>query len=240
MALKTRVWSAGKLLLLGGALLLTYVLFTAAAMRVALKTREVVVPQLAGKTVNDATALLFEAGLNLKVEEVRRVDTKVASGLILSQEPQPGVATRRQRSVKVWVSSGPRAMIVPALLGESERTAQLRMQQDGLELAGISEVRSSDYPSDAIIAQTPAAKSRAPKVALLINRGERGATYVMPDLIGVNGDRAADLLRVRAFRVAVVGDHPYPGVPAGVVIRQNPQAGFQIAPGEPISLEVSR
>jgi hypothetical protein len=30
------------------------------------------------------------------------------------------------------------------------------------------------------------------------------------------------------------------GIPAGVVLRQNPQAGFQIAPGEPISLEVSR
>jgi beta-lactam-binding protein with PASTA domain len=142
--------------------------------------------------------------------------------------------------VKVWVSSGPRAMIVPALLGESERTAQLRVQQDGLELAGVSEIRSAEYPSDAIIAQTPPAKSRAPRVALLINRGERGATYVMPDLIGVNGDRAADILRNRNFRVAVVGSTPYPGVAAGIVIRQNPQAGFQIAPGEPISLEVSR
>jgi serine/threonine-protein kinase len=240
MALKTRVWSAGKLFLLGGALLLTYVLFTAAAMRVALKTREVLVPALAGKTVNDATALLFEAGLNLKVEEVRRVDPKIASGLILAQDPAPGAATRRQRSVKVWVSSGPRAMIVPPLIGESERTAQLRMQQDGLELAALSEVRSAEYPSDAVIAQTPPAKSRAPRVALLVNRGERGATYVMPDLIGVNGDRSADLLRVRGFRVAVVGDHPYPGVPSGIILRQNPQAGFQIAPGEPISLEVSR
>ena len=73
-----------------------------------------------------------------------------------------------------------------------------------------------------------------------MNRGEGGATYVMPDLIGVNGDRAADLLRNRGFRVAVVGDQPYPGVPAGIVLRQNPQGGFQISPGEPISLEVSR
>ena len=53
MALKTRVWSAGKLLLLGGALLLTYVLFAAASMRLALKTREVAVPSLAGRTVNE-------------------------------------------------------------------------------------------------------------------------------------------------------------------------------------------
>jgi serine/threonine-protein kinase len=240
MALKTRVWSAGKLLLLGGALLLTYVLFAAASMRVALKTREVVVPSLAGKTVNDATALLAEVGLQLRTEEGLRVDPKVPAGQIISQEPQAGISTRRERSVKVWVSSGPRSTVVPALLGESERTGQLRLQQDGLELAATATIRSSEYPSDVVIAQTPPPKSNAPRVALLVNRAERGATYVMPDLIGVNGDRAADLLRVRAFRVAVVGDHPYPGVPAGIVLRQNPQAGFQISPGEPISLEVSR
>ena len=78
------------------------------------------------------------------------------------------------------------------------------------------------------------------QVALLINRGEKGASYVMPDLIGVNGERAAAVLRARGFRVAVVGSTPYPGVGAGIVIRQGPQAGFQIGPGEPISLEVSR
>jgi beta-lactam-binding protein with PASTA domain len=234
------VWGAGKLLLLGGALLLTYLLFAAAAMRIALRTREVVVPPLTGKTVNEASAILLDAGLALRVEEGRRVDAKVPSGQVVAQEPQPGLHTRRQRSVKVWVSSGARATIVPALLGESERTAQMRAQQDGIELGAIAEIRSADYPADSVVAQTPSPKTNAPKVALLVNRGERGATYVMPDLIGVNGDRAADLLRARAFRVAVVGDHPYPGVPAGIVLRQNPQAGFQIAPGEPISLEVSR
>lgn len=240
MALKTRVWSAGKLLLLGGALLLTYVLFAAASMRLALKTREVEVPPLTGQTVNDARALLAESGLNLRVEEGARVDPKVPAGQVLAQEPAAGIRTRRERSVKVWISAGPRATVVPSLLGESERAAQVRLQQEGLVLVAASEVRSADYPSGAVLAQTPPAGSDAPQVSLLINRGERGLTYVMPDLIGVNGDRAADLLRVRGFRVAVVGEHPYPGVPAGVVLRQNPQAGFQISPGEPISLEVSR
>lgn len=240
MALKTRVWGAGKLLLVGGALLLTYVLFAAASMRVALRTREVVVPGLVGKPLSDATAILAAAGLNLKVEEARRVDPKVPAGQILAQEPQPGAGTRRERSVKVWVSSGPRVTVVPDLIGESERTAQLRLQQEGVELAGTADIRSGDYQPDAIVAETPPAKSNAARVALLVNRGERGATYVMPDLIGVNGDRSADVLRVRGFRVALVGDHPYPGVPSGIVLRQSPQAGFQIAPGEPISLEVSR
>ena len=240
MAFKTRVWSAGKLLLLGGALLLTYVLFAAASMRLALKTREVAVPSLTGMSVNDARAALADHGLNLRVEEGMRVDPKVPAGQVLAQDPQAGIRTRRERSVKVWVSAGPRASVVPALVGESERAAQLRVEQEGLQLLAASEVRSAEYPSGVVVAQTPPPKTSGGQVALLINRGERGLTYVMPDLIGVNGDRAADLLRARGFRVAVVGDHPYPGVPAGIVIRQNPQAGFQIAPGETISLEVSR
>ena len=240
MALSTRVWGAGKRVLLGGALVVTYFIFAAASMRLALKTRDVVVPPLSGKTVNEATALLGPAGLNLKVEDARRVDASVPAGQILAQDPQAGVRTRRARSVKVWVSSGPRATSVPLLIGESERTAQLRARQDGLQLASIAEIRSADYAAGSVVAQNPPAKTSGAKVALLVNRAEHGNTFVMPDLIGVNGDRAADLLRSRGFRVSLVGDHPYPGVPAGIVLRQSPQGGFQIGLGDPISLEVSR
>jgi serine/threonine-protein kinase len=240
MPLTRRVWGAGKVLFLCGALLLTYVVFAAAAMRMALRTRDVAVPELAGRTVNDASAMLAEAGLTLKVEEGRKVDAKVPAGQIVAQDPLAGGSTRRQRSVRVWISAGPRSTIVPSLLGESERTAQLRVVQDGFSAGPIAEIRSLDYTVGTVVAQNPPAKSMSDTISLLVNRGERGATYVMPDLIGVNGDRAADVLRTRGFRVSVVGDHPYPGVPGGVVLRQNPQAGFQIAPGEAISIEVSR
>jgi serine/threonine-protein kinase len=138
------------------------------------------------------------------------------------------------------VSLGKNAPTVPDLMGQTDRTAQVRLQQDGLALAVLDEIRSAEYPADVVVAQTPAAGARADRVSLLVNRADRGATFVMPDLIGVDGERAADYLRTRGFRVAVVGDHPYPGVPAGVVIRQTPAGGFQIAPGEAISLEVSR
>jgi eukaryotic-like serine/threonine-protein kinase len=240
MAFTTRVWSAGKLLFLAGALFLTYVVFAAIGMRVALRTRDVQVPALSGKTVNEATVALNEAGLHLKVEENKRLDPKVPAGHIVTQDPAAGGKTRRERSVKVWISAGPRSMSVPSLGGESERTARLRLQQEGLGLSGVAEIRSADYPSGTVVAQFPGPKSSAAQVALLVNHGERGARYVMPDLIGVNGDRAAEVLRTRGFRVSVVGEHPYPGVPQGIVLRQNPHAGFQIAPGEPISLEVSR
>ncbi len=240
MLFRTRVWGAGKLLVLAAALLGTFLVFAAAAMRVALRAREVSVPDLAGRTVQDATSILADHGLTLRVDDVQRVDPKIPAGHITQQDPPPRAVTRRQRGVKVWLSMGQQAAVVPELTGQTERTAQLRLQQDGLALASVAEIRSSDFPAEAIVAQNPPPGTRGSAVALLVNRGAEGASYVMPDLIGIDGDRAADFLRDRGFRVAVVGDHPYPGVPAGVVIKQTPAGGFQIAPGEAISLEVSR
>lgn len=240
MALTTRVWSAGKLLLLTGALAATYLVFALASMRLALKTREVEVPDLRNRSANEATAIAAGMGLAVRVDDIRRPDAKMAAGRVLAQEPPAGSASRRQRSIRVWLSSGVHAAIVPPLVGQTERAAQLRVAEDGLTLGGVAEIRSPDYPPDVVVAQMPPAKTADERVSLLVNRGEHGASYVMPDLIGVNGHRASEILRGRGFRVAVVASNPYPGVAAGVVLRQSPQGGFRVAPGEPISLEVSR
>lgn len=240
MALRTRVFGAGKLLVLVGALVATYVLFVAASMRLALRAREVRVPDFTNRTSNEATALAGALGLAIKVDDTQRLDGVVAAGHVITQDPPAGTITRPKRSVRVWLSTGARAAIVPSLSGQTERSAQLQLAQDGLDLAAVSEIRSDAFPPDVVVAQDPAPSTPGTKVALLINRGEQAANYVMPDLIGVNGERAAAILRGRGVRVAVVGSVLYPGVAAGVVLRQNPQAGFQIASGEPLSLEVSR
>ena len=219
---------------------LTFGLFAVAGLQVALRLREVPVPGLVGQTVDQAITTLEDAGLEVRVEPPSRIHQTIPAGHIAVQDPAAGLTTRSRRSVKVWVSSGPSAGSVPTLLGQSERGALARLEEDALGLAGISEIRSSRYPSDAVVAQEPPPLGSSSTVSVLINRGERGATYVMPDLIGVTGASAADILRGRGFRVTVVGEHPYPGVEAGIVLRQFPLAGFQIAFGEAISLEVSR
>jgi serine/threonine-protein kinase len=234
------MWSAGKIVVLVGALIATYAIFAAVAVRLALRAREVTVPDLTNRTTSDASADTAALGLALRIDDLRRPDAKIAAGRVIMQDPAAGSVARRKRTIKVWLSAGQRAMLVPALTGETERTAELRLRQNGLALSAVSEIRSDAYPVDVVVAQQPAAQAAGSSVTLLVNRGARGSSYVMPDLIGVNGERAADLLRRRGFRVAIVGSNPYPGVTAGVVLRQNPQAGFQIGPGEPIGLEVSR
>ena len=240
MPLRTRMWRLGKLLVLVGALCATFLLFFGVAARVALRSREVQVPDLIGHTVNEATRMLADLGLGLRVDENRRADDRVAAGRIMQQEPAQGAQARRRRTIRVWVSSGARATIVPLLVGQTERTARIRLDQDGLEVRSLSEFRSTDYPPDAVVAQDPPPASRAPGVSMLVNRGGPAVTYVMPDVIGTDAARAADALRTHGFRVTTVGSQPYPGVPPGTVVRQQPSGGFQVAVSDVISLEVSR
>jgi eukaryotic-like serine/threonine-protein kinase len=240
MALGTRVWGVGRMLILAGALVVTFVVFFAAAARIAIRSRDVVVPDLSTQAVNHASQTLAPLGLTLRVAEDRRPDPKVAEGGIVAQEPRPGSVTRRPRAVRVWLSAGARAPMVPDLVGSTERAALTRLQSDGLNLARTVEIRSADYAADTVVGQWPPARVKAADVTLLVNRGERGATYVMPDVIGLDASRASDLLRGWGFRPSIVGSYPYPGIAPDIVLRQRPNAGFQVAPGDAISLEVSR
>ena len=240
MALRNRVYGAGKMLILAGALVATYVVFAVGSMRYALRSREVQVPDLTNRSTADASVIISELGLSLKVDEAKRLDPRIPAERVLAQDPSAGSTARQQRTVRVWLSAGARSATLPSVTGDTQRLAEARLSQGGISVAAISEIRSEDYAADAVVAQHPPAKTAAASVSLLVNRADRSATYVMPDLIGVNGDRAADAFRQRGFRASVVGSTPYPGIASGIVLRQNPQAGFQITPGEPISLEVSR
>src|SRR5688572_7490478 len=126
MAFTGRVWGLGKLLVLAGALVATFLLFAAVGMRAALRAREVRVPNLAGRGVDEATQMLTNAGLTLRVDENRRADTRVPEGRIVHQEPPAGVEAREQRTIRVWLSAGVRSATVPMLIGSTERTARIR------------------------------------------------------------------------------------------------------------------
>jgi beta-lactam-binding protein with PASTA domain len=240
MVSRTRAWTVGRVVLLVCGLAATYGLFTIASMRVALRAREVPVPAVVGLDFDAAGRTMDGAGLTLKVDDNHPFSATVPAGRIASQDPSSGAVVRRGRSVRVWMSAGSRSSVVPRLVGESERTAQAQLQQDGLEVSSVADIRASDLPPGAVVAQDPAPGSRSTRVGILVNRGERAAGFVMPDLIGASDDAALSVLRSRGLRVTIVAQQPYPGAPSGIILRQSPSAGFQVMPDQPISLEVSR
>jgi serine/threonine-protein kinase len=236
-----RVWSAGTWLILLVALGATFGTFFLASMRIATKAREVEVPSLRGLSVEEATAALTQVGLTIRIDPLARPDTEVPADHVLSQDPEPGSTLRRERAIRVRLSEGQRDPALPVTLGQAERAAEIALLESGIEIAARSEIRSADYGTGSVVAQDPPGGTRSSAVSLLVNQGEAGLSFVMPDVIGTLGSQAVNALRAHGFRVAITAEVPYPGLPRGIVVRQTPQAGFQITlDGSPIALEVSR
>jgi len=235
----TRVWGAGRFLLLAGMLSVTFGVFFLTGMRVANHAREVSVPNLSGESLDEANRMLTRVGLVLKVDQ-RRADPKVPADRIISQDPESGTVLRRQRAVRVRVSEGTRDPVMPAVVGQAERTAEINLAQNGVEVANRVTVRTASAPAGVIIAQDPPAKGRGAKLSLLVNEGEGDQTYVMPDVVGTPAGRVIDILRRHGLRVTIGAEPSYPGLPSGVVVNQTPQAGATIADGGAVVLEVTR
>jgi serine/threonine-protein kinase len=236
-----RVWRAGRLVILALALTATFGVFFLAAMQVVTRAREVAVPDLRGRSLSDAEALVADVGLRLRIDPERRTDTTVPFDHVLSQEPPPGTVLRRQRSVRVRASDGARDREVPNVVGVPARTAELTLSSARHEVAGRAEIYSRAYETAGlVIAQDPPARLPGKAVAILVSQGTEAAAFVMPDVIGALARRAIEALRGQGFRVVIGAEVAYPGVPAGYVVRQSPQAGFQIGAADAILLEVTR
>jgi len=238
--IRRRVWTVGRLLILLLALGVTYGAFFFTAIQVTNKAREVKAPDLKGKTVSEADGIVKRLGLVLKLDPTPVPDPTMPAGRVLSQEPAPGTTLRRARAVRIRVSEGARAALVPGVNGQPERTAELALEGARLTIIGRAEIKSSDYPNGTIVAQDPPPGARSSGVRLLINRPEEGATYVVPDLIGLSYGRVLPALRQFPFRLADGGSMGRPELPTGTIVQQVPEAGSRIRAQETLTLWTSR
>jgi serine/threonine-protein kinase len=205
------------------------------------KAREVKAPDLKGKTVPEADAIVKRLGLVLKLDPTPVPDPSVPTGRVVIQDPVPGFTLRRARAVKVRVSEGMRAALVPTVNGQPERTAELALEGARLPVLARAEIRSADYSAGTVIAQDPPPGARASGVRLLINRPEEGAVYVTPDLVGLPYSRAVNVLQKQfPFRIGNGGDMLQPNLPTGTIVQQFPTAGSQIRAQDTLTLWTSR
>jgi beta-lactam-binding protein with PASTA domain len=76
--------------------------------------------------------------------------------------------------------------------------------------------------------------------SLLVSRGLRDVSYVMPDLIGRDARLVLETLERAGLKVTDVRYRSYPGVAPGIVLRQSPPAGQRVSSRAALSLDISR
>jgi len=232
------LWSAGRLLLLLAALGMTFTGSAVLGLRIALRSREVPVPDLIGQSVETATERLAAAGLTLRVDASRREHPGIAPDRIALQDPAPGASARRPRAVRVWLKATVRAILIPDFTGGTERTARIRADQAGVRLdpSTIPDGR----PSGTVIAQWPPAGAPGDVVRLVISAGPQAWPVLMPDVTGQDSARVTEDLTVAGLHVLLTARRRPVGVPAGLIAAQQPPGGSPAAPTATITLEVYR
>ena len=228
--------------LLGAALAITAGLSALTTMRVVLKSQDVAVPSLLGRRVPDAGAVAAKQKLLLRVEG-KRNDPRMAADLIVEQDPPAGSLLKTQRSVRVWVSLGPRRLVIPQVEGESLRSGRLTLEQAGVTVGRILEVTNAAEEGTILMQRPPAGetdKLGEEGASLLVSLGPGRRDYVMPDLIGRRASDVLVWLREAGLNVTDVTYRSYLGVEPGIVLRQSPASGYRVTPRGSVAIEVSR
>jgi eukaryotic-like serine/threonine-protein kinase len=229
------------------ALLLMAVGMTSAivTMHFAIHGAEVKVPNLRGMTLADAGTHTAELGLGMHVES-RLYSADVPEGRVANQSPAAGTVVRRGWRVWLTQSLGPMKRAIPNVVGMDQRLATMTIRRAGLEMGATAEMPWPDAQPDTVIAQNPAANApdvASPTVNLLaaaetpppVQNG-----WVMPDVRGQLFTTAALALTGAGLKVAPVKERAAPGIGTGIVIGQNPPAGYRVDPTMTVTLTVAK
>jgi beta-lactam-binding protein with PASTA domain len=225
--------------------LLLFVLGSAAflsaitGMRLAIVGREVTVPNLVGRSLNDAERELGALGLSLIIADHEY--SSVPAGAVVRQNPPPGMPVKVGQRVQVVLSLGPQNVTVPSLVDLTLRAAQLRLLTAGLQLGEVSYLYTAQQPAGFVIQQDPPAGTAGVsslRVSVLVSQGTRPAAFVMPDAVGQAAGQVQQRLRQAGVAVKLVSVEAG-GIEPGRVVGQQPPAGARLDAGATVVLQVA-
>jgi serine/threonine-protein kinase len=225
--------------------LIILVLFFGAAVlssQIIFRGELVTLPDLSGKTAEEARSILAEKRTGLAVQGTR-FDGRIENGRILSQDPGPGSRIKTKRTVVVVLSAGSERLTVPGLEGRSLEFATQHLKAMGLRRGRVSQIHTPRYAAGRIISQWPAAggtAARGSAVDFLVSQGAWEPRYVMPDLIEKAATPVLARLKALEFQISEVHHSYYPGLGPGIIIKQSPVRGTRFQKRNQITLEISK
>ncbi|NKX54957.1 Stk1 family PASTA domain-containing Ser/Thr kinase [Arthrobacter mobilis] len=91
------------------------------------------VPDVTGRSAEDATAELQEAGLQVRIADERVFDSEIEAGDVVAQSPAEGTVVPGD-TVTLTLSQGPRLVEVPNVVGDRLRDARRTLEELGFDV----------------------------------------------------------------------------------------------------------
>jgi serine/threonine-protein kinase len=196
--------------------------------------KQVTVPPVVGQTLEQASARIDRAGLDVEVK--RRTD-QAPRDFVFEQSPNPGQEVDEGSVVTLFVSNGPSTVRVPDVVGLDQADARRRLRR--ADLRPDVERESSTKVAEGIVIRTdpgpgrPAERDSA--VTLVVSSGPDQVT--VPSVVGETQEDA--VTRLRDEGLSPIVRERASSEPVDTVIEQTPAAGQEVDEGSSVTIFVS-
>ncbi|TDV50844.1 Stk1 family PASTA domain-containing Ser/Thr kinase [Actinophytocola oryzae] len=159
------------------------------------EAEKVGVPDLSGKTPDEARAALEAVGLTVDpaVNE-EETDDDDSVGKVIAQDPASGAQVAKGTAVKLTTGKAKENESVPDVVGKDFDTAKAQIENAGFQVE--RQDQESDKPKNQVIDQNPKGKQPPDtKITLIVSSGQSEEdTILMPDLTGKSPQEARNIL----------------------------------------------
>ena len=199
------------------------------------------VPDLLGKTENEAQKILRDSNLGYKYLGETSSD-EYAAGQIASQDTAAGSTVKTNTRIGYTLSIGSaQALTVPDLTNKAQADAEKALTSIGLKVSVDNTRYSDDVISGNVITTNPGAGSSVHEgdtVTIYVSQGQNSQSVLVPDTRGKYKEDAVTILSNSGLYVYVASE-PSTTVDANLVIRQDIAPGSSVQTGSSITITVS-
>lgn len=168
--------------------------------------------------------------------------SEINPDIVLDQYPQPGAIVKKRRTVRLKISQAEKLVQVPSIVGQSQRSAQLLLNQVGLKIGTISKAYNSIHPDGVIINQIPDSSETIPKgysVRVVMSKGRSPNDIQVPSLFGLSKEAAEIELRKSGLRIGKVHYKQNEDLIPYTILDQSIQAGTILDNSQSVDITVS-
>lgn len=197
------------------------------------------VPNVVGKTLEEATAEIEAAEMKVGRVDERNDDT-IPAGSVIEQSPTASDPAPEDGVINLVVSIGPELLEVPDIVEMTEADARQALIDAGFTPDPQPAESDAKIEAGKIISQMPEAGEMAAKgsaVAFVPSRGIE--TVQVPNVVGQKSADAKKALSELGFKVTTTEEFSST-VAKGLVVSQNPGAGLKVGKGSRVTLSVSK
>lgn len=203
-----------------------------------------VVPDVAGATVEEATTTLLDRDLLVSTEVLEEFDPEIPAGLVKGTDPAAGESIERGTEVSLIISLGPSPVSIPAVTGLSVLEVQSQLEEALLVPGDITEEFNDFVPRGEVLRLADETGINLPAGSQVLAGSVINivaSAGPLPPVAGLSVNDAQRLLQSVGLTGVVGGDGAFSDtVPEGFVVEIQTAEAEIIAPGGTVTLVVSR